>query len=222
MTTTSNTTGPNKLLIALVAVGAVLLLTITSIVFLLIGQNSAGAVNASDQQPISAPTSETPAPTSEPTDGTTTQPVTGETSNGSTQNTGTQNTGGTSGTAPAPVDNSLRFTSFNANLQVACDPTGQAEYKAQPQISWTAANVTAVYWTPSNQDATADNGYVVSASGNQNTMSDSKGAGERYEFPCNHRQTFDTTVTIYGANGQKVSKHVTFTDINWNANGDAD
>ena len=82
-------------------------------------------------------------------------------------------------------------------------------------LQWVAANATAVYWTPSNQDATAENGYQVGASGNQNDMSASKGPGERYEFPCNHRQTFDTTITIYGSNGQKVSKHVTFTDINW-------
>jgi hypothetical protein len=227
MSTTSNATGPSKLLIALIAVGAVLLLTITSVVFLLIGQNSAGTVNASDQQPISAPDT-TQAPTTEPTDDATTQPVTGDSSgqNTGSQNTGSQNTGGNTGgntgNAPAPVDTSLRFTSFNADLQVACDPTGQAEEKAQPQISWSAANATSVYWTPSSQDATADNGYQVGSTGNQDTMSDSKGQGERYEFPCNHRETFDTTVTIYGANGQKVSKHVTFTDINWNTGSDDD
>ncbi len=53
-------------------------------------------------------------------------------------------------------------------------------------------------------------------------MSYSKGEGERYEFPCNHRETFDTTITLVGANGQTVSKHVTFTDINWNTGGDDD
>ena len=42
MTTTPLTSGPNKLLIALIAVGGVLLLTITAVVFLLVGQNSAG------------------------------------------------------------------------------------------------------------------------------------------------------------------------------------
>ena len=46
--------------------------------------------------------------------------------------------------------------------------------------------------------------------------------GERYEFPCNHRQTFDTTITIYGANGQKVSKTVTFADVNWGTGGGDD
>ena len=34
--------------------------------------------------------------------------------------------------------------------------------------------------------------------------------------------TFDTTITLVGANGQTVSKHVTFTDINWNTGGDDD
>ncbi|CAN5287371.1 hypothetical protein BH11ACT3_BH11ACT3_15490 [soil metagenome] len=194
MTTASTPTGPHKLMIALVAVGGVLLLAIVAIVFLLLGQNS-GSQNASSQTPTPSPTvSETPSPTpSESTDG---------------------NDGGDQPLA----DNSLRFTSFNADPNVACDPTGQADEKAQPQISWTAANATEVYWTPNNQDATADNGYKVGSSGNQDDMSTSKGPGERYEFPCNHRQTFDTTITIYGSNGQLVSKHVTFTDINWSGN----
>lgn len=201
--------GPSKLLIALIAVGGVLLLAVVAIAFLLIGQNSGGngSINAGDQTPVPV-ASDSATPVAEPTDT-------------ATDGSGADGDGSTDG-GQTPVDNSLRFTSFNANLQVACDPTGQAEEKAQPQISWSAANATKVYWTPSNQDATADNGYQVAATGNQDTMSDSKGPGERYEFPCNHRQTFDTTVTIYGSNGQKVSKHVTFTDINWNTGGSDD
>lgn len=203
--TPTGTAGPNKLLIALISVGGVLLLAVVAIIFLLIGQNSAGGGNLSAGLQTPTPvTTDSATPVPAPTD---------ETTGDSGQN-------GDSG--QAPVDNSLRFTSFNANLQVACDPTGEAEEKAQPQISWSAANATAVYWTPNNQDATADNGYQVPATGNQNDMSASKGPGERYEFPCNHRQTFDTTVTIYGANGQKVSKHVTFTDINWGMSGGDD
>ena len=215
MTTTQIPTGPNKLLIALIAAGSVLLLVIVAIAFLAIGRGTAGVGTIAAGEPTTAPgTSETPvAPVDEPAEVPVQQPVT------QTGNTGGNgNTGG----GQAPVDNSLRFTSFNANLQVACDTTGEAEFKAQPQISWTAVNATAVYWTPNSNDATADNGYQVGATGNQNTMSDSKGPGERYEFPCNHRQTFDTTITIYGANGQKVSKHVTFTDVNWNTGGNDD
>jgi len=87
-----------------------------------------------------------------------------------------------SGGGQAPADNSPRFTSFNADPQVACDPN--AEEKAQPQISWSAANATSVYWTPNDEPATPDNGYQVPSSGNQDDMSASKGAGERYEFPC--------------------------------------
>ncbi len=120
MTTTPIPTGPtptgaaapSKLLIALIAVGGVLLLAVVAIVFLLIGQNSNGAdpITAGDQTPT--PTiSETPAtPTAEPEDG--------------------GDDGGDGG--QTPVDNSLRFTSFNADLTVECDPTGQAEEKAQP------------------------------------------------------------------------------------------
>jgi hypothetical protein len=211
MSTTPIHTGPSKLLIALIATGSALLIAVVAVAFLFIGRTTGGSIN-SDEQTTAPNSSQTPAaPVAEPTEEAVEQTTTG--------GNGGSNGGGT---APAPVDNSLRFTNFNADLQVACDPTGQAEEKAQPLISWTSANATAVYWTPSNQDATADNGYQVGASGNQNTMSDSKGPGERYEFPCNHRQTFDTTITIYGSNGQKVSKHVTFTDINWNTGGDDD
>lgn len=195
--------GPNKLLIALIAVGGVLLLAVVAIVFLLIGQNAGAGINAGDQAPAPV-ASDTATPVAQP-------------SEAPTDDAGDQGDGG----QPQP-DTSLRFTSFTANPQVACDTTGQAEEKAQPQISWSAANATAVYWTPSDRDATADNGYRVGTSGDQDDMSASKGPGERYEFPCNHRQTFDTTITIYGANGQRVSKHVTFTDINWGTGGGDD
>ncbi|MGE3194011.1 MAG: hypothetical protein AB7K08_11140 [Microbacteriaceae bacterium] len=193
--------GPSKLLIALIAVGSVLVLVIVALVFFIIGQGNAGNSGNDNAGAPTPQTSQTPAtPVAEPTD----EPADG--GSGDSDGSGT--------------DDSLRFTSFTANLQVACD--SNADEKAQPQISWVAANATAVYWTPSNQDATADNGYQVGTSGNQNDMSASKGPGERYEFPCNHRQTFDTTITIYGSNGQKVSKHVTFTDINWGTSSGGD
>jgi hypothetical protein len=214
MTTTPVTSGPNKLLIALIAVGGVLLLTITATVFLLVGQNSAGGgtINAGDQAPL-PDTSQTPtAPADEPTD-----EGSGAIAEG--QSGGGQSSGG-SGGGQAPVDNSVRFTSFNYNAQVACDPTGNDE-KPSPSISWSSVNAVAVYWSPSDDEATAED-YQVGASGNQDDMSYSKGEGERYEFPCNHRQYFDTTITLVGANGQTVSKHVTFTDINWNTGGDDD
>lgn len=193
--------GPNKLLIALIAVGGVLLLAIVALVFLLIGQSTAGGgIGAGEQTPAPVVT-ETPAtPVAEPSD----EPA----------------DGGSTGGGQAP-DTTLRFTSFTADLNVQCDPTGQAE-RPSPKISWSSANAVKVYWTPSNKEANADNGYQVPLSGNQNDMSASKGPGERYEFPCNHRQTFDTTITLVGANGQKVSKTVTFTDVNWGTGGGDD
>ena len=189
----TGTAGPSKVLIALIAVGAVLVLAIVAIAFLLIGMNSGGDDIDSGNAAPTPTISETATPIAEPTD-----EVTDE------------NTG------DAPVDNSVRFTSFNADTTVECDPTGQAEEKAQPQISWSSANAVKVYWTPNAQEANGENGYQVGASGDQNTMSDSKGPGERYEFPCNHDQYFDTTITLVGADGQKVSKTVRFEDVNWN------
>jgi hypothetical protein len=196
--TPAGAAGPSKLLIALIAIGGVLLLAVVAIIFLLIGQNSnGGGVNAGDATPIPTASDSSAAPTDD-----------------------SGNDSGDDG--GQPVDNSVRFTSFDFDPTVECDPTGQAEEKAQPSISWDSANATHVYWTPNSDDATADNGYEVGASGNQNDMSDSKGPGERYEFPCNHRETFDTTITLVGANGETVSKHVTFTDVNWNSGGSDD
>ncbi|HEX7833872.1 MAG TPA: hypothetical protein VF479_00220 [Pseudolysinimonas sp.] len=187
--------GPNKLLIALIAVGGVLLLSIVAITFLLIGQNSAGGDPVTAGDPTPTPTvTDTPTPT-----------PTAEADGGDEQ----------------PVDDSVRFTSFSYDKEVQCDPTGEQE-KPSPSISWSSANAVHVFWTPSNHDANADNGYEVGASGNQDDMTISKGEGERYEFPCNHEETFDTTITLVGANGQTVSKHVTFIDVNWNTGGSAD
>jgi hypothetical protein len=221
MTTTPVSTGPNKLLIALIAVGSVLLLTITAVVFLLIGQNSNDdGVNAGDQSPLpeTSQTSPTPAGESAEASGGIAQ---GQSDGGDNSDGGQNSGGGNSGGGQAPADNSVRFTSFNYNAQVSCDPTGNDE-KPSPSISWSSANAAHVYWTPNSNDANAENGYEVGASGNQDDMSASKGEGERYEFPCNHRQYFDTTITLVGANGETVSKHVTFTDINWGAGGDDD
>lgn len=193
--TSPTTAAPNRLLIALIAVGGALLLAVVAMVFLLIGQNSAPNNNDAKAPQPTPTVTESLTPVEEDAE----EPTTND--------------------APPP-DNSVRFTSFNADLTVECDTTGQAEEKAQPQISWSSANAVHVYWTPNSNDADASNGYEVGASGNQNDMSASKGEGERYEFPCNHRETFDTTITLVGANGEKVSKHVTFTDVNWNSGGD--
>ncbi len=197
--TSTGGAGPSKLLIALIAVGGVLLLAVVAIVFLLIGQNSnnGNPVTVGDSTPT--PTiSETPAtPTPEAED----------------EGDG-EGDGGDGG--EAPVDNSTRFTSFNFDETVECDPTGQAEEKAQPSINWASANAASVWWTPSDEDAYDDQGYQIPKSGDQHDMSDSKGPGERFEFPCNHDETMDVTITLVSPSGQHVSKTVTFRDVNWN------
>lgn len=180
--------GPSKLLIALIATGGVLLLAVVALAFLLIGQNSGsnGALPAADAS--ATPTaSDSPEPTP------------------------TEETGG----GEQPVDNSTRFTSFEADLTVECDSTGEQE-RPTPTISWASANAASVWWTPSNEDAFDDQGYQIPLSGNQNDMSASKGPGERFEFPCNHRETMDVTITLVSGSGQHVSKSVTFRDVNWN------
>ena len=193
--TSTGAAGPNKLLIALIAVGGVLLLTVVAIVFLLIGQNSnGGPVTAGDQTPTPTPTvTESPTPSPEPDSG-----------------DGDSGDGG-----ETPVDNSTRFTSFNYDETVECDPTGQEE-KPSPSINWASANAASVWWTPSDEDAYDDQGYQIPQSGDQDDMTASKGPGERFEFPCNHEETMDVTITLVSPNGQHVSKTVTFRDVNWN------
>lgn len=194
-------TGPSKLLITLIAVIAVLVIALVAVFAFVLGQGAGGGnINASNQTPTPN-ASDSATPVAEPTDGAT--------------------DGNTDGGGQAPVDNSVRFTSFSADLTVECDPTGNDE-KPSPSISWDSANAAHVYWTPNAQEANGDNGYEVGKSGDQDDMSFSKGPGERYEFPCNHRETFDTTITLVGSNGQKVSKTVTFTDVNWNTGGSDD
>jgi len=185
--TPTGAAGPSKLLIALIAVGGVLLLAVVAIVFLLIGQNQRGIDAGATPTPT---VSDTPlvTPSAEPTE---------------------------EGGDEPPVDNSTRFTSFNADLTVECDPTGQEE-KPSPSINWASANAASVWWTPSDEDAYDDQGYQIPQSGDQDDMSASKGPGERFEFPCNHEETMDVTITLLSASGQHVSKTVTFTDINWN------
>lgn len=189
--------GPNKLLIALIVVAGVLLVAAVAIAFLIIGRNTAGP-GAGGGTPTPLAT-QSPTPTVTPT----TPPVADD---------GDGDGGGETDTSP-------RFTSFDYNASVECDPTGNEE-KPSPSISWSSVNAVAVYWTPNFEEANANNGYEVGPSGNQNDMSASKGEGERYEFPCNHRQTFDTTITLVGANGETESRSVTFTDLNWGQSSD--
>jgi hypothetical protein len=175
----------------------VLLLGVVAIVFLMIGRGAAQPT--ADGDPTAAPIV---TPTTTPTPTPSAPPV-----------------GDGSGGGGGSTDTTVRFTAFDYDPDVACDPSGEDE-KPSPSISWSSANAVAVYWTPNNQEANASNGYQVSASGNQDTMSASKGQGERYEFPCNHDQYFDTTITLVGADGQTVSESVTFVDVNWGAGGD--
>jgi len=197
----------NKLLIALIAVAGVLLLAVVAITFWAVGRG--GATPAGDGDPVSAPiVTSTTSPTP------TTAPAGDNNGNG---NSGSNNNGGGGGSS----DTTVRFTSFDYNPNVACDPTGEDE-KPSPSISWSSVNAVAVYWTPANREANASNGYQVGASGNQDTLSASKGPGERYEFPCNHDQYFDTTITLVGADGQTVSQTARFVDVNWGSGGDDD
>ncbi|WP_309711916.1 hypothetical protein [Pseudolysinimonas sp.] len=109
-----------------------------------------------------------------------------------------------------PVDNSTRFTNFSADLTVECDPTGEQD-KPEITFSWTAANAVEAWYTPSDEDAKDDNymQFPNASAGTNNDLTD------EHLFPCNHRQFMDMTITLVAPNGQHVSEHVVYEDVNW-------
>lgn len=110
----------------------------------------------------------------------------------------------------APVDNSTRFTGFTADLTVECDPTGEQD-KPEITFSWTAVNAVEAWYTPSDEDAKDDDymRFPNANAGNQNDLTD------EHLFPCNHDQYLDVTITLVGPNGEHVSEHVVYEDVNW-------
>lgn len=172
----------NRIIVILAVVAGVLLLAVVAIVFLLIGQSTA-TPNAGDSPTPTTSASATPTPTPTPTE--------------------TQ-------APPPPVDNSTRFTSFDADLTVECDPTGE-QPKPEITFSWTAANAVEAWYTPSDEDAKDDDymQFPSAAAGTQNDLTD------EHLFPCNHDQYLDVTITLVGAGGEHVSRTVTYEDVNW-------
>ena len=117
----------------------------------------------------------------------------------------------------APVDNSTRFTNFSADLTVECDPTGQQD-KPEITFSWTAANAVEAWYTPSDDDAKNDD-YMRFPNANAGSNND---LTDEHLFPCNHDQFLDVTITLVGPNGEHVSKHVVYEDVNWGSGGSDD
>lgn len=111
---------------------------------------------------------------------------------------------------PPQPDASVRFTNFTADLTVECDPTGEQD-KPEITFSWTAANAVEAWYTPSDEDAYLDQylKFPNASAGTQNDLSD------EHLFPCNHEETMDVTITLVGANGDRVSEHVVYRDVNW-------
>jgi hypothetical protein len=110
----------------------------------------------------------------------------------------------------APVDTSTRFTDFTADLTVECDPTGEQD-KPEITFSWTAENAVEAWYTPSDEDA-KDDDYMRFPRADRGTNDD---LTDEHLFPCNHDQFLDVTITLVGANGEHVSEHVVYEDVNW-------
>jgi hypothetical protein len=175
----------NRLLVILAIVAGVLLLALVAIVFLLIGRGSADPVAGESPTPTPSPSdseSATPTPTPEET----------------------------TDAPPPPPDNSTRFTSFEADLTVECDPTGE-QPKPEITFSWRAANAVEAWYSPSDEDA-KDDGYLRFPNANAGTQND---LSDEHLFPCNHDQFLDVTITLVGPGGEHVSRTVRYEDVNW-------
>lgn len=120
------------------------------------------------------------------------------------------NTADDPNTTQAPVDDSTRFTDFSADLTVECDPTGEQD-KPEITFSWTAANAVEAWYTPSDVDA-KDDDYMRFPNANAGSNDD---LTDEHLFPCNHDQYLDVTITLVGADGEHVSHHVVYEDVNW-------
>jgi hypothetical protein len=185
-----------RLLIALLAIGGVLVIAIIVLIVVLLTRGNGGATLADANSSPSGSASASPTVSAEPT------PTDNGGSNGGQQTS-------------APVDNSTRFTSFNVVTTVHCDTTGNSP-KPVVTLSWASKNAVEAWFSPANVDA-KDQGYMqVPTTGNQNDLTD------EHLFDCNHRQTEDVTITLVGPKGEHVSKHATITDANWNSGSDGD
>jgi len=134
-----------RLLIALLAVGAVLVVGIIVLIVVLLTRGSGGTAlaDATSTPSTRANASATPTPT--PT--------------GAAQPTS------------APVDQSTHFTSFNVVTTVHCDTTGNSP-KPVVTLSWASQNAVEAWFSPANVDA-KDQGYMqVPTTGNQNDLTD--------------------------------------------------
>jgi hypothetical protein len=170
----------NRIILILGIIAGVLLLAVVAIVFLLIGRGS-----------VTPQAEATPTPTA--TESPTATPTAAE-----------------SEQSEQPVDNSTRFTDFNADLTVECDPTGQQE-KPEITFSWTAVNAVEAWYTPSDEDA-KDDDYMRFPNADRGSNDD---LTDEHLFPCNHDQFLDVTITLVGPGGEHVSHHVVYEDVNW-------
>jgi hypothetical protein len=138
--------GPKQnrtLIIALSAVGGVLLLAVVALLFLLLGRGLAS-------EPTAGVTG-TPTPTATPTVSAT--PLADQ----------------PQADPPPAEDTTPRFTSFNAVTEVMCPNSGD---KPEIQFSWATANAVEVWYTSGHEDAKDDDYMQVPLSGNQNDLTD--------------------------------------------------
>lgn len=135
-----------RLLVALLAIGAVLAIAIIVLIVVLLTRGGGTSLaDAATTPSTSANTSATPSAPVSSSDG--------------------------APTSSAPVDTSTHFTSFNVVTTVHCDTTGNSP-KPVVTLSWASENAVEAWFSPANVDA-KDQAYMqVPTTGNQNDLTD--------------------------------------------------
>jgi len=179
------------LMIALIAVGALLLIGLIIVLIVLLGRNGTPVAvstttptptaSTSDTPTASTPPSATPTVTASPT--ATTPPKSG---GGGSQPTG------------------AAFSNFSAVTQVTCDKGGP-NFTPPPiaiQVKWATVRTNSVWIVFGSSDAADSQFMQLPVSGNQSNFP------YELDYPCG-AASIEVTMTLVGSDGHHVQKHWT-------------
>jgi hypothetical protein len=182
------------LMIALMAIGAAILIGIIILLIVLLGGSGKPVAVGTTSPTPTVSTSDTPtasitpsaSPTSTPTPTATTPPSSG---GGGSQPTG------------------AAFTSFSAVTQVTCDQ-GTQQFTPPPiaiQVKWATVRTNSVWIVFGGSDAADSQFMQLPVSGNQSNFP------YELDYPCGAAST-EVTMTLVGSDGHHVQKHWTITN----------
>jgi hypothetical protein len=109
--------------------------------------------------------------------------------------------------APPADDAAAHFAFVSAETEVQCPAGGD---KPEIRFSWETEHAAEVWYTVGDRDAIDAAYQQVPLSGSQDDLTD------EHLFPCGHREYEDYTLTLLGADGERVSETFRVIDLNWN------